>query len=32
VLTKIGARHPMSRFDELLLFAYLPAQVENAAA
>jgi|SRR5229473_7657634 hypothetical protein len=32
VLTKIVARHPMSRIDELLPFAYLPAQVENAAS
>jgi transposase len=32
VLTKIVARHPMSRIDELLPFAYRPAQVEKAAA
>jgi transposase len=32
VLTKIVARHPMSRIDELLPFAYLPAQAEKAAA
>jgi transposase len=32
VLTKIVARHPMRRIDELLPFAYLTAQVEKAAA
>jgi transposase len=32
VLTKIVARHPMSRIDELLPFAYRPAQAENAVA
>jgi transposase len=32
VLTKIVARHPMSRIDELLPFAYMPAQAEKAAA
>jgi transposase len=32
VLAKIVARHPMSRIDELLPFAYRPAQAENAAA
>jgi transposase len=32
VLAKIVARHLMNRIDELLPFAYLPAQVENAAA
>jgi len=32
VLTKIVARHPMSRIDELLPFAYLTAQAEKAAA
>ena len=32
VLAKIVARHPMSRIDELLPSAYLPAQVENAVA
>jgi transposase len=32
VLTKIVARHPMSRIDELLPFAYLPVQAENASA
>jgi hypothetical protein len=32
VLTKIIAKHPMSRVDKLLAFAYLPAQVEKAAA
>jgi hypothetical protein len=31
-LTKIDARRPMNRIDELLPFAYLPAQAENAAA
>jgi len=30
VLTKIVARHPMSRIDELLPFAYRPAQVEKS--
>jgi hypothetical protein len=32
VLTKIVARHPMSRLDELLPFAYLPPQAEKAVA
>ena len=32
VLAKIVARHPMSRIDELLPFAYRPAQAENGAA
>jgi hypothetical protein len=32
VLTTIVARHPMSRIDELLPFAYMPAQAEKAAA
>jgi transposase len=32
VLTKIVVRHPMSRIDELLPFAYRPAQEEKAAA
>ena len=32
VLTKIVARHPMSRVDELLPFAYLQAVVDRAAA
>ena len=32
VLAKIVARHPMSRIDELLPFAYRPAQVEKAVA
>lgn len=32
VLTKIVARHPMSRIDELLPFAYRPTQAENEAA
>jgi len=32
VLTKIVARHPMSRIDELLPFAYSPAQAENGPA
>jgi hypothetical protein len=32
VLTKIVARHPMSRLDELLPFAYRSAQAEKAAA
>jgi transposase len=32
VLAKIVARHPMSRIDELLPFAYRPAQAENEAA
>jgi transposase len=32
VLTKIVARHPMSRIDELLPFAYQTAQAEKAAA
>jgi hypothetical protein len=31
VLTKIVARHPMDRIDELLPFAYVPA-AERAAA
>ena len=30
--TRIVARHPMSRIDELLPFAYRQAQAENAAA
>ncbi len=32
VLAKIVARHPMSRIDELLPFAYRPMQAEKAAA
>ena len=32
VLAKIVARHPMSRIDELLPFAYRPAQAEKAVA
>jgi hypothetical protein len=32
VLARIVARHPMSRIDELLPFAYRQAQAENAAA
>jgi hypothetical protein len=32
VLARIVARHPMSRIDELLPFAYLPAQAEKTAA
>ena len=32
VLARIVARHPMSRIDELLPFAYRPAQAKNAAA
>jgi transposase len=32
VLARIVARHPMSRIDELLPFAYRPAQAENAVA
>jgi len=32
VLAKSVARHPMSRIDELLPFAYRPAQAENEAA
>jgi transposase len=32
VLTKIVGRHPMSRIDELLPFAYPPAQSDKAAA
>jgi len=32
VLAKIVARHPMSRIDELLPFAYLPTQAEKEAA
>ena len=32
VLARIVACHPMSRIDELLPFAYRPAQAENAAA
>jgi transposase len=32
VLTKIVARHPMSRIDQLLPFAYLTAQSDKAAA
>ena len=32
VLTKIVARHPMSRVDELLPFAYVQAVVDRAAA
>src|SRR5207302_3317651 len=32
ILTKIVARHPMSRIDELLPFAHLPPQQEKAAA
>jgi hypothetical protein len=32
VLTKIVARHQMSRIDELLPFAYLPPQAEKTAA
>ena len=32
VLAGIVARHPMSRIDELLPFAYRQAQAENAAA
>jgi transposase len=31
VLAKIVARHPMSRIDELLPFAYLPAADKAAA-
>jgi hypothetical protein len=31
VLNKIVARHPMSRVDELLPFAYLPAAHRAAA-
>jgi hypothetical protein len=31
VLTKIVARHPMDRIDELLPFAYLPAADKAAA-
>jgi transposase len=32
VLTRIVARHPMSRIDELLPFAYLPVGLKTAAA
>ena len=32
VLARIVARHPMSRIDELLPFAYRQAQAKNAAA
>jgi transposase len=32
VLARIVAPHPMSRIDELLRFAYRPAQAENAVA
>jgi hypothetical protein len=32
VLARIVARHPMSRIDELLPYAYLPAQAEKTAA
>lgn len=32
VLTKIVARHPMSRIDELLPFVYIPPQAEKAVA
>ncbi len=31
-LARIVARHPMSRIDELLPFAYLSAQAEKTAA
>jgi hypothetical protein len=29
---RLSPRHPMNRIDELLPFAYLPAQAEKAVA